>query len=48
VNHGVNGALTVMTLMAGFLQDQPSASGLSAAAICGGFGQGDAVVLERI
>ncbi|MCD8516023.1 MAG: thiolase family protein [Burkholderiaceae bacterium] len=45
---GASGARLVMTLMAGFEQSNLSGESLAAASICGGFGQGDAVVLQRV
>jgi hypothetical protein len=37
-----------MTLISGFMQSDSPSGSLAAAAICGGFGQGDAVVLEKV
>lgn len=44
---GASGARLVMTLISGFTQSDSPSGSLAAAAICGGFGQGDAVVLEK-
>lgn len=45
---GASGARLLMTLMSGFEQSGGDGTGLAAAAICGGFGQGDAVVLQKL
>lgn len=45
---GASGARLVMTLMSGFLPTIVQPASISAAAICGGFGQGDALLIEKI
>lgn len=44
---GASGARLVMTLISGFMQSSSPPGAMAAAAICGGFGQGDAIVLEK-
>jgi len=45
---GASGARLVMTLISGFMPSSVPPASLSATAICGGFGQGDAVLIEKI
>lgn len=45
---GASGARLVMTLLAGFSRSPSAAPQLGVASICGGFGQGDALLLESV